>query len=256
MRTTARSLLLSTTAGRLWVSRPIALSATHCVRLGKHLWSAGVPHALPTLLPGGNQGQAIGISDRRHIIAGGLVVSVSTYSLHAVLWTPTTSSGDMTPPTLLLPATIVVDGTSPAGATVAYSVSASDNRDPNPVVICSPPSGNVFPLLVTNVSCVATDDAGNSASGTFQVVVLDATHQLQQTIDVVASYALTRLGTSLSDKLQLAMGFSASGDVRQACGVLTGFLNEVRAQSGKALSVEQATELTRRGIRIRNVTGC
>jgi len=224
-------------------------------RLVPTLWSAGVPHALPTLHPGDNQGQAIGISDRGHIIAGALL-TVSPYDLHAVLWTPTTSSGDMTPPTLLLPATIVVDATSPAGATVTYSVSASDDRDPNPVVICSPPSGNVFPLLVTNVSCAATDDAGNSASGTFQVVVLDATQQLQQTIDVVASYALTRLGTSLSDKLQLAMGFSASADVRQACGVLTGFLNEVRAQSGKALSVEQATELTRRGIRIRNVIGC
>ena len=165
-------------------------------------------------------------------------------------------SVDVTPPTLLLPTTIVVDATGPAGATVTYTVSATDDMDPNPVVICSPPSGSVFPLLASTVSCTATDATGNTATGTFQVVVLDARQQLQETIDLIATYQLTRLGTSLSDKLQLASGYIVVGNIGQACGVLTGFLNEVRAQRGKALTVDQATELTMRVSRIRNVIGC
>jgi hypothetical protein len=163
---------------------------------------------------------------------------------------------DITPPTLLLPATIVVNGTSPSGATVTYAVSATDDVDPNPIVVCTPPSGSLFPLLTNTVSCTATDAAGNSATGTFQVVVLDARQQLQETIDLIASYQLTRLGTSLPDKLQLASGYIVVGDIGEACGVLTGFLNQVRAQSGKALTVDQATELTMRVNRIRNVIGC
>jgi hypothetical protein len=80
--------------------------------------------------------------------------------------------------------------------------------------------------------------------------------QLQEIIDVIASYQLTRLGTSLPDKLQLASGFITAGDFTQSCQVLTGFLNQVRAQTGKALTVQQATELTTRVIRIRHVIAC
>ena len=192
-----------------------------------------------------NKGQVIGLSFNRCCPA----------DQHATMW-QLPPVGDVTPPTLILPATIVVDGTSPAGAAVTYSVSASDDRDPNPVVICSPPSGSVFPLLASTVSCTATDVAGNSATGTFQVVVLDARQQLQETIDLIASYSLRRLGTSLPDKLQIASGFVAAGNVSEACGVLTGFLHQVRAQAGKALTVDQATELTMRGIRIQHVIGC
>jgi hypothetical protein len=86
--------------------------------------------------------------------------------------------------------------------------------------------------------------------------VQDAIQQLQEAINLIASYDLTRLGTSLSDKLQLASGYILVGDIGEACGVLTGFLNQVRAQSGKALTVDQATELTMRVNRIRNVIGC
>jgi probable HAF family extracellular repeat protein len=172
---------------------------------------------------------------------------------HATMWR---LQGDLTPPTLFLPATVVVDGTSPAGATVTYAVSATDDQDPDPVLTCSPPSGSIFPLGASTVSCTATDASGNTAGGTFQVVVLDARQQLQKTIDLIASYRLTRLGTSLPDKLHLASGFIAAGDLTQACEVLTGFRNQVRAQAGKALTVAQATQLTMRANRIRNVIGC
>ena len=67
---------------------------------------------------------------------------------------------------------------------------------------------------------------------------------------------LTKLGTSLTDKLQNASNFVAAGQVSQACGTLTGFLHQVSAQKGKALTVVQAAALAARVIRIRNDIGC
>ena len=64
---------------------------------------------------------------------------------------------------------------SAAGATVGYAVTASDDVDPNPTVVCTPPSGSTFPLGSTTVSCMATDASGNSASGSFTVTVVDTT---------------------------------------------------------------------------------
>ena len=78
---------------------------------------------------------------------------------------------DVTPPTLILPATLVVDAISPAGAPVTYAVSATDDVDPNPFVVCTPASGSVFPIAVTTAACTATDVAGNVATGTFDVIV-------------------------------------------------------------------------------------
>ena len=40
-------------------------------------------------------------------------------------------------------------------------------------VVCTPPSGSVFGLGVTTVSCVATDAVGNTASCSFTVTVFD-----------------------------------------------------------------------------------
>jgi probable HAF family extracellular repeat protein len=163
---------------------------------------------------------------------------------------------DVTLPMLVLPATIAVDGTSPAGVRVTYAVSATDDVDPNPEVICSLASGSVFPLGANTVTCTATDAAGNSASGTFEILVKDANQQLDDAIYLIATWNLHKLGASLPHKLHIASHFIASGKVSEACGVLNRFLHQVRAQSGKGLTMDQAAELTMRGIRIRNVIGC
>jgi hypothetical protein len=82
---------------------------------------------------------------------------------------------DATPPVLEVPGPITVDATSASGASVTYSVSATDDADPNPTVSCSPPSGSTFPIGESTVTCTATDASGNVASGSFTVVVQDAT---------------------------------------------------------------------------------
>ena len=78
-------------------------------------------------------------------------------------------------PELSLPADIVVEATSPDGAVVEYTASATDLVDAVVSVICSPVSGSTFPLGTTSVSCSATDTAGNIAEGSFNVTVQDTT---------------------------------------------------------------------------------
>lgn len=79
-------------------------------------------------------------------------------------------------PVLSLPASpTTVEATGPSGATVTYSVSATDDLDPNPVVTCAPASGSLFALGNTVVNCTATDSAGHSSQGSFTVAVVDTT---------------------------------------------------------------------------------
>ena len=71
-----------------------------------------------------------------------------------------------------MPADIAVDTTSATGRTVTYTPpTATDNEDPHPVVACTPPSGAVFAVGTTTVTCTATDANGNSSSATFTVRV-------------------------------------------------------------------------------------
>jgi Tol biopolymer transport system component len=78
---------------------------------------------------------------------------------------------DRQPPTLTVPAPLLMQGAGAAGAGVSYTVSATDDSDPNPSVRCWPPSGSLFPLGTTTVTCTATDASGNSASASFTVTV-------------------------------------------------------------------------------------
>jgi hypothetical protein len=78
---------------------------------------------------------------------------------------------DETPPTLNLPGEITVEGTDTSGTNVSYSATASDDRDPNPTVTCTPSSGSFFPVGTTTVDCQATDASGNVATGSFLVHV-------------------------------------------------------------------------------------
>jgi outer membrane protein assembly factor BamB len=79
-------------------------------------------------------------------------------------------AADHTPPALSLPATVIARGTSQSGGIVTFTVSATDPDD-TATATCDPPSGAVFAIGVSTVNCIATDTAGNTASGSFLVVV-------------------------------------------------------------------------------------
>lgn len=82
---------------------------------------------------------------------------------------------DGTPPTIVCPPDITTECTGPNGATVTYTVTASDTCDPDPTITCTIPSGSTFPIGTTQVCCTATDDSGNPAECCFNVVVTDGT---------------------------------------------------------------------------------
>jgi hypothetical protein len=69
-----------------------------------------------------------------------------------------------------------VEATSSAGAIVTYTLpSATDAVDGAVLISCQPPSGSVFPIATTTVTCTASDSYGNVAvAGYFTIKVLSA----------------------------------------------------------------------------------
>ena len=78
---------------------------------------------------------------------------------------------DTTPPSLTLPGTINKGATSPTGAVVTFSATASDLVDGSTPVFCNPPSGSTFPIGTTVVTCSSSDSRFNTTTGTFLVIV-------------------------------------------------------------------------------------
>jgi ELWxxDGT repeat protein len=189
-----------------------------------------------------------------------------------ITWTATDPSGnkatatqlitvlDSVEPVLTLPANITVDATSPAGAVVTYIASATDAVSSNVPVICSGPSGTTFPIGTTTVTCTAADAAGNTATGSFTVLVQAAAQQVSSLTATVETFNLAAgIESSLDAKLQNilgAVGAAKTGNVSNVCGQLGAFTQQVQAQSGKQLTGDQANQLITAGQRIANVIGC
>lgn len=130
---------------------------------------------------------------------------------------------DTTAPTLALPAAVgPVEATGPDGATATYAASASDIVDTDVTVSCIPPSGSTFALGSTPVSCTATDDSGNEATGGFLVTVLDTTPPALTLPDDIDAGATSASGATV--------GYSATaydlvdGDVTPVCTPASGSL--------------------------------
>jgi hypothetical protein len=80
---------------------------------------------------------------------------------------------DTTAPVITCPDDVTLECTGNLSATYEFAATATDDCDPEPAVVCDPPSGSAFPLGTTTVTCTATDSVGNSASCTFDVTVVD-----------------------------------------------------------------------------------
>jgi gliding motility-associated-like protein len=90
--------------------------------------------------------------------------------------TQTVMVDDTTDPAITCPSPVSVNTqpglcTAPATWTAP---TATDNCTMNPAVTCVPASGATFSEGVTVVTCTATDEAGNTATCTFNVTVTDA----------------------------------------------------------------------------------
>lgn len=69
---------------------------------------------------------------------------------------------------------ITAPAEGPEGAHVVFDVVAYGGRDPNPTVTCDPPSGSLFRIGPTDVTCVATNSFGETARGGRYIYVYDA----------------------------------------------------------------------------------
>lgn len=81
---------------------------------------------------------------------------------------------DNTAPQISVPQNLVVEAQGSTGANVSYSVSANDDTNGFVNVNCAPLSGTVFSLGTSTVNCEASDTAGNIATASFSVKVLDS----------------------------------------------------------------------------------
>ena len=162
-------------------------------------------------------------------------------------------AADDNPPLITVPADTTVNATSPSGALVDFTVTATDDVDPNPTVTCTPASGSAFRIGDTTVTCTATDKAGNTGTASFAVTVTGAAEQLADLLDDVQGVGP---GQSLTAKVNAAQAAYSSGDKRGTCEILRAFINLVDAPAGKQIPSGTADALIADATRIRAVLGC
>jgi uncharacterized repeat protein (TIGR01451 family) len=151
----------------------------------------------------------------------------------------TVTVNDTEKPTITCPADMTVPQDSPFGATVNYTVSASDNC-PGVTVVCVPPPGSIFPLGTTTVTCTATDSSGNTATCSFRVTVVSPAS--------TASAKVTGGGSILVPGGQATFGMVEISDTD---GQLKGQLTYQDPVSGRTVKSTQITALVVTGTHAR-----
>jgi uncharacterized delta-60 repeat protein len=97
---------------------------------------------------------------------------------------------DTTAPTITA-GPIRVNADSAVGAVVNYLVGVQDAVDPSPSLNCQPPSGSLFPVGTTTVTCAATDATGNRSERSFRIIVVGFRDQVGDLLDAIANLPLT-----------------------------------------------------------------
>jgi len=102
---------------------------------------------------------------------------------------------DTTPPYLFV-SDSTVEATSSAGAPAYYPAYGSDNSNVPPAIECSIPSGSMFPIGTTTVTCRAVDASGNQSSPqSFAIHVVDTTGPNLTLPDTIFTDAVNAFGT-------------------------------------------------------------
>jgi HYR domain-containing protein len=151
-----------------------------------------------------------------------------------ITWTATDAAGnsataeqsikvlDIEAPTIKVPNSFSTNATSPLGAQVSYALDAKDNVGVISLT-CNPQVGSKLPIGNNQVTCTASDAAGNSVSGSFRVYVIDAQAQLGNLIEYLISLSLPNgINNPLLNELQQAYG-DAGQD--KSCKKLGDFLS-------------------------------
>jgi hypothetical protein len=125
-----------------------------------------------------------------------ILQEVGTDGVPSKPYSLTIDTPDSEPPVVTVPANITVPATGPDGAVVTFAVSANDETDGVLTPTCDRPSGSIFPVGTTTVTCSATDAALNTGTASFTVTVTGAADILAQlradTIDLVINASAER----------------------------------------------------------------
>jgi FIMAH domain/HYR domain len=164
---------------------------------------------------------------------------------------------DTTAPVMELSDFIVIPD-SPDGTLVGWDTHPTDNADWYPTVVCEPESFEyVFPIGDTTVTCTATDESGNSSTGSFNVHVLSVAELLRQAQQSLVDYVVDpTLRKSLTAELEAAAKAAEKGNDSATCSAITDYQDHVRAQAGKKLSEETAAALVANADFIRRIVPC
>jgi hypothetical protein len=162
---------------------------------------------------------------------------------------------DTTPPVLTVPASITTDATQPGGANVAYTATATDDQCGPAVLACAPESGSLFPIGATQVTCSATDGAGNSSQASFSVSVRGAPEQLVALLEKLRRMTFSATHKAkLTALLQVLLSRPNGGPI--VCETLRFFILLVEQATGRHIPPDLAAELVTDARRIRSVLGC
>ena len=133
---------------------------------------------------------------------------------------------DTTPPVMQVATDhVVLWATQPDGNAFNLGIVTRgvDDIDPDPTVTCDPPSGSVFPIGDTTVTCFATDAAGNvSAPVSLVITVLGPSEILMNGAESLRTMA----GVSVSGfarMFEVAASHLDAGRNKQACRLLDAF---------------------------------
>jgi hypothetical protein len=183
-----------------------------------------------------------------------------------VTWTATDASGNVSSakqlitvhdneaPSMTVPADMTVPATTPNGAVVNFTLSASDNVGVTSSS-CEPQSGSQFPIGPMSVQCTAVDAAGNETKASFNVFVTDARTQLQSLLAYMNALGLANgTGNPLINQVQAA--FDHVGvDTHVACVKLNDFLAMI-PKKGRQIPFSTTSYMTTEATRIMSVLGC
>lgn len=154
---------------------------------------------------------------------------------------------DATPPVITAPP-VVVDATTPAGATVSYTVTATDEVDGPVPVTCLPPAGSLFAIGDTPVACTAEDAAGSVAEASFNVHIKSAAEQIVDLMGDWSAFMLQRALQALSVNNRPA-----------ACAALGTYIRQVQQMMRPPkpkLAPADGLHMIGDARRIRTVIGC
>jgi HYR domain-containing protein/WD40 repeat protein len=173
-------------------------------------------------------------------------IKAATFSLNAC--------NDDTPPVLDSIADVIVTlplNSTATSTTVAFPIPTATDDSGSVTVMTTPASGAVFPIGRTTVDVTATDDAGNSVTGSFTVTVLHNFFGFLQPVENLPILNVINAGQAVPVKFSLsgnkglnilAAGYPISGQIACDANEPGSVIEETVTAGGSSLSYDAAAD--------------